>query len=283
MDSSDDDDCDQGTIEQMQLAKALQFKVGTLCRQEEEQEHQNEGSTQNKHNFRMSQSAIAALTELTYHYATKCLGPDLVKFSQHGNRKTINVEDVKLAARRNPNGVLDSLKNYCEDNQDQLDIGIGNKHRSKKRLRTSNANQSADMRVNRPYDVGVDSDDDSESDVSLGVGPSSDHIGRTTSHDIKFDLQIQSSSSSSSESGINDEHEDEENGSDEDPIQSNTVSSMKNTSNFTSHTIVTSLIHNGTSVLDDSDSDIEMRLKRNSTNTSSRQKDEEYIELLDSD
>jgi len=283
MDSSDDD-CDQGKIEQMQLARALQFQIGTLCRQEEDQEHRNEGSTQNKHTFRMSQSAIAALTELTYHYATKCLGPDLIKFSQHGNRKTINVDDVKLAARRNPNGVLDSLKTYCEDNQDQIDIGYtGNKHRSKKRFRTSNANQSADIGVHKPYDIG-DSDDDSESDASLGVGPSSDNIGRSASHDnIKFDLQIQSSSSSSSESDIHDEREHEEHESDEDPIQSNTFRSTQNTSNIISHPVGTSLIHNGTSVLDDSDSDIEMRLKRNSTTTSSRQKDEEYIELLDSD
>lgn len=284
MDSSDDD-YDQGKIERMQLAKALQFKVGTLCRQEEDEEHQ--GSTQKK-NIRMSQSAIVALTELTYHYATKCLGPDLIQFSQHANRKTINVDDVKLAARRNPNGVLDSLQNFCENHQDQIDNGVGNKHRSKKRYRSSsslNANIS-NIGVNRQYDISDSDDEKSDSDASLGVGPSSENIGRTASHDIKFDLQIHSSSSSSSDSGSNDGDDNEKHESDNDQIQSNVLSTGKNSSGVMKYQ-GTSSIHNGTSVLDDSDSDVEMRIKRNTTNNgnkdASRKIDDEYIELLDSD
>lgn len=280
MDSSDDD-YEQGKIERMQLAKALQFKVGTLCRQEEDQEHQ--GSTQKK-NIRMSQSAIIALTELTYHYATKCLGPDLIQFSQHANRKTITVDDVKLAARRNPNGALDSLQNFCENHQDQINNKDGIKHRSKKRYRTSSS-LNANL-IDRQYDISDSDDEKSDSDASLGVGPSSENIGRTGSHDIKFDLQIHSSSSSSSDSGSNDGDDNEKHESDNDQIQSNVLSTGKKSSGGMENQ-GTSSIHNGTSVLDDSDSDVELRMKPNNANYCSKdastKKDDEYIELLDSD
>lgn len=288
MDSSDDD-YDQGKIERMQLARSLQFKVGTLCRQEEDQEHRNEGGSAQNKNIRMSQSAIAALTELTYHYATKCLGPDLIKFSQHGNRKTINVDDVKLAARRNPKGVLDSLQNFCEKNQDQFDTGVGNKHRSKKRSRTtantssrSNSMLHENSSKNNQYDIGDSDDEKSESDASLGVGPSSKNIGRTETHDIQFDLQIHSSSSSSSsDTGSND-------GDDDDPMPSKDLSNGEYTPSLKGHQ-TTSYSKNGMSVLDDSDSDLEIRMKRNSANSSSstagpsKRKNNEHIELLDSD
>ena len=36
-----------------------------------------------------SKDAIEALTQMTFHYATKCLAKDLVAFCKHANRKTI--------------------------------------------------------------------------------------------------------------------------------------------------------------------------------------------------
>ena len=38
-------------------------------------------------------------------------------FSKHANRRTINVDDVKLLARKNSRGLLDSLEIFCEDRQ----------------------------------------------------------------------------------------------------------------------------------------------------------------------
>ncbi len=68
-----------------------------------------------KQGTRTTQSAIAALTELTYQYATKSLVPDLYTFSTHANRKsTISPEDVALVLRKIQPDQLEAFKNnFC--------------------------------------------------------------------------------------------------------------------------------------------------------------------------
>jgi len=62
----------------------------------------------------MTPGAIAALTDLAYKFMTENLAVDLEAFSQHANRRTITCDDVLLAARKNPNGLLDRLKQSLE-------------------------------------------------------------------------------------------------------------------------------------------------------------------------
>ena len=69
-------------------------------------------------------SAVLSVSELTYIYATQCLGPDLVAFAQHrknnNNARTrITAEDVLLAARKNPSGVLDQLQAFLGERRQQ--------------------------------------------------------------------------------------------------------------------------------------------------------------------
>ena len=87
------------------VRSALQYAVGRICEQEEDDDP-DVGA-------RMSSNAVASLAELVYQYATTSLANDLVAFSQHAGRKTVNVEDVKLAIRKDKK-THDSLSRFCE-------------------------------------------------------------------------------------------------------------------------------------------------------------------------
>jgi histone H3/H4 len=71
---------------------AVQHAVIQICQQQD-----------NLSSSRTSPRALAALSELTFQYATDVLASDLDSFAQHaGRRTTINEQDVKLVVRRNP-------------------------------------------------------------------------------------------------------------------------------------------------------------------------------------
>ena len=87
------------------VRSALHFAVGRICEQEEDDDP-DVGA-------RMSSDAVGSLTELVYQYATTSLVNDLVAFSQHAGRKTVTVDDVKLAIRKDKK-THDSLSRFCE-------------------------------------------------------------------------------------------------------------------------------------------------------------------------
>jgi len=141
--SSDNDDDLSDSLSNMQhqaLLRSLHYTVGKIVHEEQEREAGKEVMASplftspslsaslssptkllsiKQQKSQMSKSAISCLTELTYHYVTKCLANDLLSFSQHAGRKTITVDDVKLVARKNPRGLLDSLERFCDNQQQQ--------------------------------------------------------------------------------------------------------------------------------------------------------------------
>lgn len=119
--------------DQEQILHALHFAVGNICRrveeeEEEEEEDDDEDDSDDGNNkdrgkkILMSKSSIRTLTQMTYHYATKCLAKDLAAFSKHANRKTITVDDVKLIARKNPRGLMDTIEGLCEHSSSGANI-----------------------------------------------------------------------------------------------------------------------------------------------------------------
>ena len=90
--------------DEKEIRKALQFSVCKIIFDEDR-----------KQGTRTTQSAIAALTELTYQYATKSLVPDLYTFSTHANRKsTISPDDVAIALRKLQPDQLEAFKrSFC--------------------------------------------------------------------------------------------------------------------------------------------------------------------------
>lgn len=88
--------------EETAIKQAVHYTVGEICSAEEQQD-----------GVEMSKDAITVLAELTYHYTTSSLANDLAAFSTHRGSKTINVDDVKLVARKDPNKLLPSLEAFC--------------------------------------------------------------------------------------------------------------------------------------------------------------------------
>lgn len=66
----------------------------------------------------MSSDAIVALSELVYQYATTCLSSDLVLFSKHAGRRTVQPDDVMLVARKDPDGLLAKLRAFRRGDND---------------------------------------------------------------------------------------------------------------------------------------------------------------------
>ena len=98
-----DDDADAAKDDGA-IRSALHFAVGRICEQEEDDDLDA---------ARMSSTAVESLAELVYQYATTSLANDLVAFSKHAGRKTVTVDDVKLAIRKDKK-THDSLGRFCE-------------------------------------------------------------------------------------------------------------------------------------------------------------------------
>uniref|UniRef100_A0A7S0FNV1 Centromere protein S n=1 Tax=Minutocellus polymorphus TaxID=265543 RepID=A0A7S0FNV1_9STRA len=98
-------DSGDGAKDDGAIRSALHFAVGRICEREEDDDL-DVGA-------RMSSTAVSSLTELVYQYATTSLANDLVAFSKHAGRKTVTVDDVKLAIRKDKK-THDSLGRFCE-------------------------------------------------------------------------------------------------------------------------------------------------------------------------
>ena len=106
--NSDNHDDGNDTALSEDLRKALQSAVIGICEMEEENEENASSS-----GIAVSGSAINAITELTFLYATTSLARDLDAFATHAGRQTITDADVKLVARKNPD-ILEKLELYCQ-------------------------------------------------------------------------------------------------------------------------------------------------------------------------
>ncbi|XP_057868866.1 protein MHF1 homolog [Cryptomeria japonica] len=66
-----------------------------------------------KHGMEVSPPVMSALVDLTVKF-TEQLARDLEMFAQHAGRKSVNIDDVILSARRNED-VLASLKAFSQE------------------------------------------------------------------------------------------------------------------------------------------------------------------------
>lgn len=152
--------------EERDLRAALQHAVAQVCMEEE----MTDSSAQ------MSTQAVAALSELTFQYATMCLANDVVSFSRHANRRTVTVEDVLLVARKDPQGLHCKLTAFAEreklftSRKDAKPNSSSKKKSKAKKLGTPPLTQrmkELQERLKKGVDSCTDSDSDSSSDVQM--------------------------------------------------------------------------------------------------------------------
>jgi histone H3/H4 len=135
------------------IRNALHLAVGNICREQDASTAaaDDTDALDDTPSFTMSNSAIAALTDLTYHYSTTLLANDLVSFSSHAGRKIIKAEDVLLMSRKDKNGIGADLKRKMKELQDNINKERGKKSgkKSASPRRKSNSDRSTSPTVAR--------------------------------------------------------------------------------------------------------------------------------------
>jgi len=121
------------------IVKALQYHVHKICGRRIEED---------KKNVVMSKDAVNALTEFTYHYATTCLANDLVMFSQHRKSKTVNADDVKLVARKDPSRLGAHLER-CHTELIEKQEQSKKKKKSKNKVKVKDVHSSQDEHLKK--------------------------------------------------------------------------------------------------------------------------------------
>ncbi|MEE6485177.1 hypothetical protein FKM82_014196 [Ascaphus truei] len=84
------------------LKAAVHYTVGSLCKEVADDKE-----------IQFSKQAIAAITEITFRQC-ETFAKDLEMFARHAKRSTINMEDVKLLARRS-NSLMAHITKYSEE------------------------------------------------------------------------------------------------------------------------------------------------------------------------
>ncbi|KAL7976209.1 hypothetical protein Chor_008306 [Crotalus horridus] len=103
--------------EEQRLKAAFHYTVACLCEEVAEDK-----------NIKFSRQTIAAISEITFRQC-EIFAKDLEMFAKHGKRSTINVEDVKLLARRS-----NSLLRYITQKSDELSLNnLEQKEKKKKK------------------------------------------------------------------------------------------------------------------------------------------------------
>lgn len=91
------------------IQKSLHYAIGKISQSLVEEE----GDFTAK--VKLSPDAIAALTELTFQFATTSLAKDIMSFSAHANRSIASAKDVRLVLRKAPLRIREEFDKLCEE------------------------------------------------------------------------------------------------------------------------------------------------------------------------
>jgi centromere protein S len=164
MDQHEGDDAANDEANSNEVRRALQHAVMQICTKAEEETDSS-----------MTPHAIAALAELTYLYATTCLARDLDCFASHGNRRSINPDDVKLVARKNPE-ILRKLETTAKPSQSRRNSTSTKttKHETQNKQKAAVSPKSTVLKENRgaqnsKLECDVPSDSETSSDSLIDI------------------------------------------------------------------------------------------------------------------
>ncbi|KAJ6656834.1 hypothetical protein lerEdw1_003165 [Lerista edwardsae] len=124
-----------GEAEQEQLSErlraALHYTVACLCEEVAEDKE-----------IQFTKQAVAAISEITFRQC-ETFAKDLEMFARHAKRSTINLEDVKLLARRS-----NSLLRYITQKSEELSLNnLEQKGKRKRKSDTAKGKTTSDEQV----------------------------------------------------------------------------------------------------------------------------------------
>ena len=102
-----------------QLKAAIHYNVGKQCKE-----------AQQATGKEFSKGFMALLSEITTN-TMELFARDLESFSKHGKRTIINVDDVKLLCRRNPN-LIEEIDKFIKENSLEKQGNIRGKQKKRK-------------------------------------------------------------------------------------------------------------------------------------------------------
>ncbi|XP_068935517.1 centromere protein S [Petaurus breviceps papuanus] len=107
------------------LKASLHYTVGLMCREAADAK-----------GVRFTKPAIAAISEVTFRQCEH-FAKDLEMFARHARRSTINMEDVKLLARRSS-----SLLNYITEKGEEISR-VNQEQKGKKKKKAGGSKRSS--------------------------------------------------------------------------------------------------------------------------------------------
>uniref|UniRef100_A0A7M4E9D8 Centromere protein S n=1 Tax=Crocodylus porosus TaxID=8502 RepID=A0A7M4E9D8_CROPO len=122
------------------LKAAVHYNVGCLCQEVAEDK-----------DIQFSKQTIAAISEITFRQC-EIFAKDLEMFARHAKRSTINLDDVKLLARRSR-----SLEKYITQKAEELVLNnLEQKERKKKKSGTTKGKRTSEEQMEP---IGAESED----------------------------------------------------------------------------------------------------------------------------
>ncbi|KAM3824173.1 centromere protein S [Vipera latastei] len=126
--------------EEQRLKAAFHYTVACLCQEVAEDKK-----------IEFSRQTIAVISEITFRQC-EIFAKDLEMFAKHGKRSTVNVEDVKLLARRS-NSLLKYITQKCEE------LSLNNLEQKKKKKSAAKKGGSKSNDLEEP--VAMENEDSS--------------------------------------------------------------------------------------------------------------------------
>ncbi|KAF7711523.1 centromere protein S [Silurus meridionalis] len=117
------------------LKAAVHYTVSKICQ-----------STAAECEKEMSRQAVAAIAETTFRQC-EIFAKDLEAFARHAKRHTINVDDVKLLARRST-----ALSSHIQQKSEEL--AVNNQELKEKRKKNAAKRKSKEMEGNEADEAG---------------------------------------------------------------------------------------------------------------------------------
>lgn len=206
--SSGSEDSDKHAIDEElveSIRNALHLSVGNICREQDsvdkasgDEDDDMDIGTDASPSFSMSNAAIAALTDLTYHYSTTLLANDLVAFSSHAGRKIIKPEDVLLMSRKDKNGIGADMKRKMKEIQARTTNEKGSRSKKKKSVSPNRRKSSNSDRSKSPVARKKTNSDRSKSPNIIKTGKKTKATKKPKRRKERPKATVYSSSSSSS-------------------------------------------------------------------------------------